>query len=317
MVFISCDRRNIYEEEPDEGEKSQVSWDWSGLDNESSRPAFLSLVANSVSDKPEYIEKVVSSGDPYSLSDASYDLGPALLMCYWAEGSKLSTQGVTGEIPPAGTNAAAGTDALIFENTPDIAHAAVRLVVSERNGQPAVLQQPGPVYVALSQQVQLTPSEVTEITLEPAMLGKRVIIEGTYLSQSTTVVRSECYLNGLAAAVSLRDGSPLSGEVPVRQWFPLVQSAETLNGVTVCDGETYCLGVAPSATPEQGANELEFLLYFYQNTQPRRFRLDVSKLMHDPRWDRMYLRVKYDVDADMILESSATLYDGNEILIEI
>lgn len=31
----------------------------------------------------------------------------------------------------------------------------------------------------------------------------------------------------------------------------------------------------------------------------------------------MYLRVKYDVDADMILESSATLYDGNEILIEI
>ena len=80
MAFISCDRRNIYEEEPDDGEKSQVSWDWSGLDNESSRPAFLSLVANSVSDKPEYIEKEVSAGDSLSIGEAGYDLGPAWLM---------------------------------------------------------------------------------------------------------------------------------------------------------------------------------------------------------------------------------------------
>lgn len=311
MAFISCDRRNIYEEKPDEGEKSQVSWDWSGLDNESSRPAFLSLVANSVSDKPEYIEKVVGSGDSYSLSDASYDLGPALLMCYWAEGSKLSTQGVTGEIPPAGTNAAAGTDALIFENTSDIAHAAVRLVVSERNGQPAVLQQPGPVYVALSQQVQLTPSEVVDITLAPAILGRRVMIEGTYFSESTTVVRSECYLGGLAPAVYLASGEAVANEVPVCQYLPLIATAMSTQGRAVSNGEFYCLGILSEV------NSLDFLVYTYQNSIPQRFSVDVSKLMHDPRWDKIYLRVKYDLEAKSVLELSATLYNGNEILIEM
>lgn len=309
LSLSCCQKRVLHTDGPAPGEVSgiHVSWDWSKLPQGAVSPAYLSLVVRAASGDPGAVGQTVPAGENYDLTGPDYALGAATLMAYYAEGSRLSVQG--GSESP-------DTEALTFGSITDIGSAVVRMVVSERDGQPTVLQQPTPVYAGLSAAVHLSPADTGAVVLAPRMLGRRVELRLTVLSQSASVTRSECYLGGLSDGLRLADGKVLADAAAVRQWMPLVQSSETADGRYVSDGEMYLFGAAPSAVGDQ-AHMLECLLYPYQNPVPLRFSVNVTKLMRDERWDRMYLQVKYDLDQGMLLESRASLYAGYEVLIDM